>query len=1004
MQRVFSFATIALMLPQRRLPALSSSFLENIAAARRRDPLAPATVVVPSHVSGLQLRRRLAAEHGAFAGVRFETLPRLAELLGAGGLAQAGKAPLARPIGDYLAAQIALEARDDLAAVRELPGFGRVLRQTFRRLRRGGFARPQDVPVALDTGLLGEVVRLYGLYRERSASFYDDEDLLDAAATSVDANRARAASDLGEVYVVPPGARSAGSERLLGAIRRAVGRGHFYDVEDQAGASASRFVLAPDPASEAREVVRVVVDALRDGAGLHEVAVFHGADPAYRALLSQAFAGAGVPVNALPGVPLSETAAGRGVLMLAGLPIQDYSRTQVIDWLSLAPLRPELPAAGGSVVALPAPWRREAREAGITQGIERWRSGLNARIVDLEARMEQVDDEIYRARYEEQRRRAAGLQALIEGLVARLEPLRARQPASSFIEGFKAVVEAYMDAGSPASGAVLGQIEQLGTIDKVGGSFSLESFAGALRANLDAAYHREGALGDGVFVADYRIAGGLNFKHTVLCGAYEGVFPAPSPAEPLVEDRIWQDLRKRHPLIEDADLRLARAQEDARRAIAAASQHVTWTAPLQAAGAGREHYPAQLMVSAARELDAGIESATSLRRATARPWLHKPASPTAALLTGTPVDLTEVRVRASVAARRDGIEPAQDHALTPSLRLLASRRADRFGVYDGNLGELAGDMLIPRGSVSPTSLETYALCGFRYFLGHVLRLRPPEEPEDRETMDPAERGTVVHAVLQEFFQRKVAEGRPAPGEPWNENDYTELLTILDSHIDKARERGKTGLDVYAEHERRRLRADMVNFLEQDTDFRIETGAVPVAFELPLPTDPDAAVQMRGYVDRIDWTPDHTAAWVIDYKTGSTSSYDGMKPEDPLAAGTKLQLPAYLAAVSGAHSVTPLYWFISAAGNFKRMPFAATSENMARYRSTLEAIVNGVRGGVFPAVSGDENTFYGGWNNCRYCDFNRLCSRRRDDELFVKLEDPALRPWSNVGETARRQPS
>jgi RecB family exonuclease len=256
-------------------------------------------------------------------------------------------------------------------------------------------------------------------------------------------------------------------------------------------------------------------------------------------------------------------------------------------------------------------------------------------------------------------------------------------------------------------------------------------------------------------------------------------------------------------------------------------------------------------------------------------------------------------------------------------------------------------------------------------------------------------------VLQEFFQRKLAEGRPEVGEPWHEDDHTELLSILEVHMDAARERGKTGLDVYAEHQRRRLRADMSNFLDQDSLFRAETGAVPTDFEKELPADPTAAVTMRGYVDRIDWTPDRRRAWIIDYKTGSTSAYDGMKPEDPLAGGTKLQLPAYLAAAADAAEVTPLYWFISAAGKFDQRRFEANNANLERYRQTLGAIVEGVRGGAFPAVAGEENTRFGGWDNCRYCDFDRLCSRRRDNELLAKFEDPALRPWSGVGEAARR---
>ena len=48
--------------------------LRSIAASRAADPLAPMTVIVPSHVAGLHLRRRL-GRMGAFAGVRFESDP-----------------------------------------------------------------------------------------------------------------------------------------------------------------------------------------------------------------------------------------------------------------------------------------------------------------------------------------------------------------------------------------------------------------------------------------------------------------------------------------------------------------------------------------------------------------------------------------------------------------------------------------------------------------------------------------------------------------------------------------------------------------------------------------------------------------------------------------------------------------------------------------------------------------------------------------------------------------
>src|SRR5215212_1452844 len=97
------------------------------------------------------------------------------------------------------------------------------------------------------------------------------------------------------------------------------------ELEETASTAQTSFVLAPDPASEAREVVREVLQALEAGIGQHEIAVMSGADPAYRALLVQAFATAGVRCTPMPGTPLSETAAGRAVLALAALPAEDYA-------------------------------------------------------------------------------------------------------------------------------------------------------------------------------------------------------------------------------------------------------------------------------------------------------------------------------------------------------------------------------------------------------------------------------------------------------------------------------------------------------------------------------------------------------------------------------------------------------------------------------------------------------------------------------------------------------
>ncbi len=224
-------------------PPSLDEMLAGIAAGRAADPLAPVTVICPSHLSALQLRRRL-AELTPFAAVRFETLPRLAELIGAGRLAAAGPRPMARPIGDHLAERVAAQALPPLDPIRDLPGFARALRRLFARLRRGGLRGGEPLPASVDDAHLAEVVRLYGLWREGIAAFYDEDDLLDAAADAIEEDPARAA-ELGALHLVPPGPRSHAGDRLLAAL--AAARGGIGAVADPAPSDRGEPGARPRP-------------------------------------------------------------------------------------------------------------------------------------------------------------------------------------------------------------------------------------------------------------------------------------------------------------------------------------------------------------------------------------------------------------------------------------------------------------------------------------------------------------------------------------------------------------------------------------------------------------------------------------------------------------------------------------------------------------------------------------------------------------------------------------
>jgi len=977
--------------------------LDRIAAERRLDPMAPVTVIVPSRVAALQLRRRL-AQRGPFAVVRFEPVSRIAELIAAADLAREGRRPLARPIADYAARLVALESQGQLAGVAELAGYARALRQTFRRMRHGGYGRADDLPPLALSGQLPEISRLFGRFRALTAAFYDEEDLLETAAARLRADPQRVLPELGEVYVVPPARASAAEAVFLDAVRAAVEPDRSYEeIEETAATPDERFILAPDAASEARAVVREVIAALQAGMRQDEIAVFYSGDRAYRGLLEQAFAAAAIPVAAMPGTPLIELAAGRGVLALARLPLADYGRVALFDFLSLAPLRPSVRIDGGDVPVRASQWQRVAREAGVTHGKERWREALDLFEEECRAALMPESDvsEARRTMVESSLAAASELREFMGALIERLEPLGLRQPASRFIETFGRLLRDLLVDGAEGLSEVQAEVEQLGTIDAIGGELDLESFAEALEANLRAAYLRRTSFGGGVLVADYRLAAGLRFRRAFICGAYEGAFPAAPESEPLLQDEVWSSLRVGHPYIDDLALRLRLAHEAAERLLTLAEGGVlTWSCPLQAPNATRDYYPAAPMVAAVRRRDPAIGSASALRRAGARDWIVRLASPLAGLLTGPALDRWEGRLRETVLARRDNRPLPAAHPLRRPLALLRGRRSGRFTEFDGNLTALQGHTALPAGTqLSPTGLENYAVCGLRYFLRSVLRLRGIEEPDETDTIGPAEKGTLVHQTLQRFFSEQQQLGRPRPNERWSAADSARLLAVFEEEFERLRHLGGAGLDVFADFDRRVLRADLEAFLEQDGDFRAGTGAVPAAFELRLQPVPLDDVTLSGFVDRIDRTPDGRRAFVIDYKTGSSRSFQSAGP-DPFAGGTRLQLPVYVLAAADVEEVQAIYWFVTRREDFKQVSYDETPANRERFESTVRAILHGVRTGAYPAVPGDEDDYYGGFENCKYCDFDRLCSRRRLYEEQDKRADPALAPWHRVAETAR----
>jgi hypothetical protein len=151
------------------------------------------------------------------------------------------------------------------------------------------------------------------------------------------------------------------------------------------------------------------------------------------------------------------------------------------------------------------------------------------------------------------------------------------------------------------------------------------------------------------------------------------------------------------------------------------------------------------------------------------------------------------------------------------------------------------------------------------------------------------------------------------------------------------------------------------------------------------------MQLRGTVDRVDLTEDG-GLLVIDYKGGSKRPFEGME-DNPLDDGRRLQLPLYARAMAERLDRrgprTGLYW-LTKANEIRDMEL--DDELEAELEAAVGAALDGIGGGLFPGVPGDVV----GWprlsfENCKYCDFDRICPTDRQSEWDRVRHDEALAP-------------
>src|SRR5690606_32917762 len=139
--------------------------------------------------------------------------------------------------------------------------------------------------------------------------------------------------------------------------------------------------------------------------------------------------------------------------------------------------------------------------------------------------------------------------------------------------------------------------------------------------------------------------------------------------------------------------------------------------------------------------------------------------------------------------------------------------------------------------VSPTRLETWALCPFRYFLGDVLRVAEIEEPGEILVLSPVDRGQILHDALDQFFTEAGDRDRY---DSWTPADRARMQEIGIATCERYEAMGRAGKPSLWAIERARILSELSEFLDAEEARRRELGTRFYAGEVAFGgTGPDA---------------------------------------------------------------------------------------------------------------------------------------------------------------------
>ena len=792
---------------------------------------------------------------------------------------------------------------------------------------------------------------------------------------------------------------------------------------------------APGEGRECVEIVRRVIALARDGMPFDRIAVLLRSPEDYRAYLKEAFARADIPVHFARGAVRPDP-AGRAFVALLECAAEGLSARKFTEYLSLGQVPdaaadgvapeaksrddlwiapdPELvptlalestsdvAASAATYAAAPPPdapvrdgqlraprrWERLLVEAAVIGGRDRWRRRIDGLANELRRNLAELggQDETQAAALERTLDDLAAFAGYVLPLIDELDNLPAEARWGEWLDRLGRLATRTLKRPDRVL-VILSELAPIAPVGPVELSEVLIVLRGLLlETAVPPSVQRYGKI----FIGPIDGARGLSFDAVFVPGLAEKMFPRKIVEEPILLDavraRIEDDLATNQTRLERERLALALAG-------GAAAHRIFFSYPRIDLDQTRPRVPSFYALEALRSAEGRLPDFAEIARraetaATTRLGWPAPPDPTSAIDDAEHdlAILSDLMALSDAGAGRARYLLTVNPYLVRALRSRYQRWSPNWTSADGLLSRsdavraIMGRHALTARSYSPTALQNFARCPYRFFLQAVHGLAPREMPVMIDELDPLQRGSLIHDVQFELFARLRNENL-LPVRPSNLDRARLLLEEVVTEVAARYEDDLApAIDRVWENGVAAIRADLREWLRRASED--DSGYVPRHFELSfgLPhrferrqADPrsvadavelDCGIKLRGSIDLVERHPSRLLR-VTDHKSGK---FDGTLKQ-VIDGGKTLQPVLYALAAeklfAGEGTVTEgRLYFCTSTGGFAEQTVPLNERARDAAMQVAEAVGDAITRPFLPAAPAE--------GQCERCDYRVVC--------------------------------